>query len=280
MAPQTTDVSRGTIHCGDALQFLPTLAEAQFQLIIADAPYYQVLTDEAWDNRWSSPDDYVEWMASWVRECGRVLRPDGLLYVFGQLGQREHVWLHVASRLAREMQFHDMIIWDRAVGYNERQDSFTPQYEMILVLRPSQAIKPYFDKGAVRLPYDHATIKTYLKDKRYKDREARLRHLELGKHATNILRVPSLKGISKEKTGHPSQKPLALISHLIRAASRPGDWVLDPFLGSGTTAVAAENLGRRWLGIEENPEYVAMAKSRIQAATVDGGTASTKEFRA
>jgi DNA modification methylase len=268
MSSDSIEISRGTILPGDALQILPSLPAAQFQLIIADAPYYQVLTDEEWDNKWASPDDYVEWMARWVRECRRVLRPDGLLYVFGQLGQREHVWLHVASHLAREMQFHDMIIWDRAVGYNERQDSFTPQYEMILVLRTSQQAKPYFDKSAVRIPYDPATIKTYLRDKRYKDREARLRHLERGKHATNILRVPSLKGSSSEKTGHPSQKPLTLINHLIRAASRPGDLILDPFLGSGTTAVSAENLGRRWLGIEENPAYVVMARNRIQKAAM------------
>jgi len=266
MAFDSEDFTLGRMMGGDALQILPTLAAGQFQLILADAPYYQVLPDQPWDNRWTSPDEYVEWMARWVGECRRLLRPDGLLYVFGQLGQREHVWLHVASRLAREMQFHDMIIWDRAVGYNERQDSFTPQYEMILVLRTSQEAKPYFDKSAVRIPYDPATIKTYLRDKRYKDREARLRHLEHGKHATNILRVPSLKGSSKEKTGHPSQKPLTLINHLIRAASRPGDLILDPFLGSGTTAVSAENLGRRWLGIEENPAYVVMARNRIQKA--------------
>jgi site-specific DNA-methyltransferase (adenine-specific) len=263
------EISHSTILPGDALQILPTLPAEQFQLIIADAPYYQVLTDEDWDNKWDSPDDYIKWMASWVRECRRVLQPDGLLFVFGQLGQREHVWLHVASRLAREMHFHDMIIWDRVVGYNQRQDSFTPQYEMILVLRPTEATKPFFEKDAVRIPYDPATIKTYLKDPRYKDAEARQRHLELGKHATNILRVPSLKGAGKEKVGHPSQKPVALISHLIRAASRPGDFVLDPFLGSGTTAVAAENLGRHWVGIEQNDAYVAIARSRIQKATED-----------
>lgn len=269
MAPTSTAVSCGKLIHGDALEVLPSLPAEYFQVIIADAPYYQVLTGQDWDNKWNSPDDYIEWMASWVRECRRVLRPDGLLFVFGQVGQREHVWLHVASRLAREMQFHDMIIWDRAVGYNERQDSFTPQYEMILALRPSQATKPYFDKDAVRIPYAAATIQTYRKDQRYKDREARLRHLELGKHATNILRVPSLKGASKEKAGHPSQKPLVLISHLVRAASRPGDFVLDPFLGSGTTAVAAENLDRHWVGIEEKHAYAAMATRRIQKAAED-----------
>lgn len=253
----------GEIILGDALDVLPTLAAGRFQTIIADPPYFQVQTTEAWDNAWASPEAYLDWTIAWVTACRRVLHPDGLLYVFGQLGKREHVWLHVCSRLAHVMQFHDMIVWDRAVGYNERSDSFTPQYELVLVLRTSEAAVPYFNKSAVRLPYDQATIERYMRDKRYRDRAARARHLALGKYATNLLRVPSLKGSSREKVGHPTQKPIALIRHLIAASSRPGDEILDPFLGSGTTAVAARELGRRWLGIEQSPRYAAMAQARL-----------------
>ena len=258
-----TPIGNGQIHRGDALDVLPTLQAAQFQSIIADPPYFQVLLDESWDNTWHSADDYLAWTLKWVRECKRVLRPDGLLHIFGQLGKREHVWLHTCSMLAREMQFHDMIIWDRAVGYNERSDSFTPQYEMILVLRHAEDSKPYFDKDAVRIPYEEDRIQTYLKDKRYKDMEARERHLRKGKYATNILRVPSLKGHSTEKIGHPSQKPIALINQLIASSSRKGDTILDPFLGSGTTAEAAQQLGRKWVGIELNRDYVEIAAKRL-----------------
>lgn len=257
-------LGHGKIIAGDALGILPTLPASQFQLIIADPPYFQVLLEEGWDNTWQSPEDYLDWTLRWVRQCKRVLRPDGLMYIFGQLGKREHVWLHVCSLLAKEMQFHDMIIWDRAVGYNERYDSFTPQYEMILVLRHANDSKPYFDKDAVRLAYEEDTIQSYLKDKRYKDMRARELHLRKGKYATNILRVPSLKGSSKEKIGHPSQKPLALIQQLVLSGSRKGDAVLDPFLGSGTTAAAAEELGRTWVGIELNAEYRRISRNRIE----------------
>jgi len=261
--PEHSTVGNGRLIVGDALEILPTFRDSKFQLIIADPPYFQVLLDESWDNVWPSSEAYVEWTLKWVRECKRVLRPDGLLYIFGHLGKREHVWLHLCSLLAREMQFHDMIIWDRAVGYNERSDSFTPQYEMILALRSSADSKPYFNKDAVRLAYDEATIQGYLKDKRYKDLPSRERHLRKGKYATNILRVPSLKGQSKEKVGHPSQKPITLVNQLILSSSQVGDAVLDPFLGSGTTAASAEQLGRKWVGIERNPEYAKMAKERI-----------------
>ena len=260
-------IGNGQIYTGDALEILPSLERDIAQVVIADPPYYQVLTHETWDNRWCSPDDYLEWTVRWVRECKRVLRHNGLLYIFGQLGKREHVWLHTCSLIAKEMQFHDMIIWDRAVGYNERHDSFTPQYEMILVLRKAADAVPYFNKDAVRVPYEEGKIQMYLRDKRYKNRQAREAHLRKGKYATNILRVPSLKGSSKEKRGHPSQKPITLINHLIRASSHEGDLVIDPFLGSGTTAEAAEVNHRCWLGIEEREAYVEIAKKRIKSNT-------------
>lgn len=258
-------IGNGEIITGNALIVLETFEPNQFQTVIADPPYFQVLLDEEWDNSWQSAEDYLDWTLRWVKLCKRVLKQDGLLYIFGQLGKREHVWLHVCSLLAKEMQFHDMIVWDRAVGYNERSDSFTPQYEMVLVLRQAANSNPYFNKDAVRLPYDEDKIQSYLKDKRYKNKEARECHLRKGKYATNIHRVPSLKGSSKEKIGHPSQKPIELINRLIRSSSRKGDSVLDPFLGSGTTAASAESLGRKWIGIESNIAYAEMAKKRIES---------------
>jgi site-specific DNA-methyltransferase (adenine-specific) len=75
-----------------------------------------------------------------------------------------------------------------------------------------------------------------------------------------------LKGSSKEKCGHPSQKPIDLIAKLIACASDPGDLVLDPFLGSGTTSVVAQSLGRQWLGIEINSDYVEIARERLDKA--------------
>ncbi|MGV3662624.1 MAG: DNA-methyltransferase [Prosthecobacter sp.] len=246
---------------GDAFTELSKLPDATAQAIIADPPYFNVLEDEAWDTQWKTASDYLAWCEGWVGQSMRILRDDGLCFIFGQLGKREHTFLHLMSRLTRKHQFHDLIIWDRAVGYNERRDSFTPQYEMILVLRKGEETK--FNKDAVRVPYDAATIEAYMRDKRYKNKAARRAHLEKGKYATNILRVTSLKGISKEKCGHPSQKPLALIDKLILCSTDEGDLVLDPFLGSGTTAVAAQKLNRQWIGIERDKGYVKIARKRL-----------------
>jgi len=252
------------IH-GDALAELRKLPDSVAQAIIADPPYFNVLEDEAWDTQWKTPTHYIAWCEKWAAESMRVLRDDGLCFIFGQLGKREHTFLHLMSRLSHQHQFHDLIIWDRAVGYDERRDSFTPQYEMVLVLRKGEKTK--FNKGAVRIPYDAKTITKYLKDPRYKDKKARKAHLEAGKYVTNILRVPSLKGPSKEKCGHPSQKPIDLIEKLILCATDEGDLVIDPFLGSGTTAAAAKKLKRKWLGIEKDSNYLKIARARLKKPT-------------
>lgn len=256
-----------TVIQGDALHRLGDMPPAVAQCIIADPPYYNVLPEHGWDVQWESAEDYISWCQAWVEECMRVLRPDGLCFIFGQVGKREHTFLHLMSELAKRHQFHDLVIWDRVVGYDDRKDSFTPQYEMVLVLRGSGKTK--FIKDAVRIPYDDETIRLYMRDNRYKDMLKRRQHLEKGKFATNILSVPSLKGVSKEKCGHPSQKPEALIEKLIVCSTEPGDVVLDPFLGSGTSALIAALLKRQWVGIERDPKYVQMARKRLKDVMPD-----------
>lgn len=246
---------------GDAIVELVKVQDRSVQAVIADPPYFNVDGDDHWGGDQETEESYLRWCDHWVFEAMRVLKDDGLCFIFGQPGKREQGFIHLASMLIKKYQFHDLIVWDRAVGYNERQDSFTSQYEMILVLRKSDKVK--FNKGAVRIPYDKKTIETYLKDKRYKNMSARKAHLNKGKKATNILRVPSLKGASKEKCGHSKQKPLALIKMLVACSSDPGDTVLDPFLGSGTTAIAAESQKRFWIGIERRPDYLSIANHRL-----------------
>lgn len=250
------------IILGDCIPAMKSLRPKTARLVVADPPYYNVLREAEWDTQWTSQAEYVQWSMAWIKEAMRLLVPGGLLYCFGQTGKREHVFLHLMSKASSVYAFHDLIIWDRVVGYNDRGDSFTPAYEMALVLRKDGA-EPLFDKDAVREPYDRETIKAYALDRRYKNLEARLEHLNKGKKATNLWRVPSLKGSAREKCGHPSQKPLALIDRIVRSSSAPGELVVDPFVGSGTTSVIAQRLNRRCVGIERSEEYVAMARERL-----------------
>ena len=263
-APREASLPLNQVQQGDALRLLGTLPSQCVQAVIADPPYYNVLTEQPWDCQWRCLEEYLCWCEAWTKESLRVLKPDGLCFIFGQVGKREHGFIHLMSRLCQCHQFHDLLIWDRVVGYNQRRDSFTPAYEMILVLRKNEQVK--FNKNAVRIPYNAQTIATYLKDKRYKNRKARQAHLQKGKFSTNILTCPSLKGNSKEKCGHPSQKPLGLLDKLVLCATDTGDIVLDPFLGSGATAMAAQQHGRPWIGIEQNAQYCRLAEQRLAAA--------------
>lgn len=250
------------VICGDCLSVLPTLAPDSARLVIADPPYFNVLLGENWDTAWESEAAYLDWTTRWIEAAMQVLVPGGLLYCFGQVGKREHAMLHLMSQATRQWSFHDLLIWDRAVGYANRCDSWNPAYEMALVLRRDGA-PVLFDKDAVRERYSKKTIAAYARDKRYKDKAARRKHLSRGKYATNLWRIPSLKGSSKEKVGHPSQKPQALIERIVRACSVEGDLVVDPFLGSGTTAVACQKLARRWIGVEQDAAYAEMARARL-----------------
>ena len=256
-----------TILNADCLEILPQIAEASARLVIADPPYFRVLTGEAWDNQWADEAAYLEWSLRWMRLAMRALVPGGLLYCFGQTGKREQIWLQLMARSCAEFEYHDLIIWDRAVGYNERRDSFTPAYEMILALRKAGAT-PYFDKDTVREPYDKRTRARYLKDKRYKNLAARHEHLQRGKYATNLWRVPSLKGTSLEKVGHPAQKPEEIVRRLVLSSSAPGDLVVDPFAGSGTVGAVCATHGRRYFGVEITPVFAELARRRIEANKV------------
>jgi len=247
------------VHCADVLAFLRRLPSRFVQAVVADPPYFRVLK-HSWDNQWPDFDAYLKWSLLWLHECMRVLRDDGLCFVFGQVGKREWGFFDFCSCATHLYRFHDLLIWDRIVGY-QRADSLDPAYEQVLVLRKSDTVR--FFKGRVRTPYDADTIRRYQRDKRYSNQAARRRHLRLGKYARNIIDVASLRGSSREKTGHPSQKPLKLIQQLVLMSTDKGDIILDPFSGSGTTAVAAELLGRRWISIERKPKYCRMIERRL-----------------
>ena len=105
------------IH-GDVLAELTRLPANLAQAVIADPPYGNVLVETGWDTQWKHLSDYLEWCQAWTSQCMRILKDDGLCFIFGQLGKREHGFIHLMSQLCHSFQFHDLIIWDRVVGYN------------------------------------------------------------------------------------------------------------------------------------------------------------------
>jgi len=257
-----TPLPQNQVICADVKDGLPRVSSRSVQLVLADGPYGKALKVR-WDNQWRGLKQFLEWYERCVSECLRVLRDDGACILFGQIGKRCHWFVHLQSYLSLRFpgHFFDRIIWDRIVGYSERRDSFTPAHEEALILRKSATTK--FRKDRVREPYTEEQQRQLMRDERYSDKKARAEHLAKGKYLRNIIRVPSLRGTSKEKCGHPSQKPLELIQALIALFTDRGDLVLDPFLGSGTTGVAAQLLGRPWIGIEKSRQHCWRAQKRL-----------------
>lgn len=237
---------------GDCLKILSSIPSGSVQLIICDPPYNILLAD------WDKHTDYIDWAKSWLAEAERVLAPTGSIAIFGGLqyqgeaGSGDLISLISYMREHSEMLLANLIIWNYPNGMSA-QRFFANRHEEIAWFAKTK--KYYFDLDAVREPFDEATKAIYLKDKRLNPES-----VEKGRNPTNVWQMPRLNGNSKERVGHPTQKPAVVIQRLIRALSYPGSTVLDFFGGSGVTARVAIEEGRNSICTDADPifkEYVA-----------------------
>jgi site-specific DNA-methyltransferase (adenine-specific) len=229
----------------DCLELLSEIPDGSIQLIVCDPPYNIQLAE--WDDR----EDYAEWAARWLKEAERVLAPTGNMAVFGGLqfqgeaGSGDLLTLVSHLRARSRMRLVNLIIWNYPNGMSA-QRFFANRHEEIAWFGKTE--KYYFDLDAVREPYDEETKRVYLKDKRL-----RADSVEKGRNPTNVWQMPRLNGNSKERVGHPTQKPRAVIRRLVRALSYPGSTVLDFFAGSGTTTRVALEEGRNSISSDNSP---------------------------
>lgn len=230
----SNEVPDRTVHAVlnlDCLELLAEIPDGSIQLIVCDPPYNIQLAE--WDDR----ADYAEWAARWLKEAERVLAPTGNMAVFGGLqfqgeaGSGDLLTLISHLRARSTMRLVNLIIWNYPNGMSA-QRFFANRHEEIAWFGKTE--KYYFDLDSVREPYDEETKRAYLKDKRL-----RADSVEKGRNPTNVWQMPRLNGNSKERVGHPTQKPRAVIQRLVRALSYPGSTVLDFFAGSGTTTRVA-----------------------------------------
>ena len=217
----------------DCLQLLSSIPDDSVQLIVCDPPYNIRLAD--WDNY----DDYIDWASNWLKEAERVLSPNGSIAIFGGLQYQGEAGsgdlLSVINHLRRNsnMLLVNLIIWNYQNGMSA-QRFFANRHEEIVWFAKTR--KYFFDLDAVREPYEEDVMRVYLKDKRLNPET-----VKKGRNPTNVWRIARLNGNSKERVGHPTQKPIAIIQRLVRALSYPGSTILDFFGGSGiTTRVAIE----------------------------------------
>ncbi|MCR9150922.1 MAG: DNA methyltransferase [Rhodobacteraceae bacterium] len=243
-----------TIIAGDCIAAMRALPEASIDLVFADPPYNLQLrgdlhrpdnsrvdaVDDAWD-RFASFADYDGFTRAWLAEARRVLKPDGAIWVIGSY--------HNIFRVGAALQDHGFwilndVVWRKSNPMpNFRGKRLTNAHETLIWASKSEGAKYTFNYEA-------------------------LKALNEGVQMRSDWVLPICTGHERLKDdagdkAHPTQKPEALLHRVLLATTNPGDVVLDPFFGTGTTGAVAKMLGRDWIGIEREEAYRAVAQARL-----------------
>lgn len=246
------------LHTRDAFKLLAKIPDETIDLLVTSPPYCMGMSYETS----ISAADFSSLHRRILPEVERVLRPGGS--VCWQVGH--HVQKGVSIPLdalvysAAAEQTHlvlrNRIVWHFGHG-NHSKRRFSGRHETILWFTKGENY--YFDLDPVRVPQKYPGKRAYKGEKK-----GELSGNPLGKNPGDVWDIPNVKAKHPEKTEHPCQFPVAMIQRLVKSLSRPGDTVVDPFMGSGTTAVAAISAGRNFIGSDMVEDYVGIAQHRLQ----------------
>jgi modification methylase len=246
------------IILGDCLAELAKLPTASIDLIFADPPYNLQLdgallrpnnttvdgVDDAWD-KFASFADYDAFSRAWLAECRRVLKPDGAIWVIGSY--------HNIFRLGVAIQdlgfwIQNDVIWRKVNPMpNFRGMRFTNAHETLIWAARDAKSRVTFNYDSLKVMNDDLQMRS--------------------DWLFPICSGPERLKDDGGRKAHPTQKPEALLARVILATTQPGDVVLDPFFGTGTTGAVAKRLGRKFIGIERDPDYAKAAAERIEVVT-------------
>ncbi|MBM4025536.1 MAG: site-specific DNA-methyltransferase [Planctomycetes bacterium] len=238
---------KNQILCGDCVEVLRR-AQAPFaDLVFADPPFnigykYDKYHDE------KAHTQYLAWTRAWIGECVRLLKPQGSIYIAIGDEYAAHIKLILEDELRLTMR--NWIVWHYTFG-QQTKNKFARSHTHIL----------YFVKDAKSFVFNDDVVRVISdRQKKYCDRRAN----PDGKMPDDVWNeYPRVCGTFLERTGFPCQMPESLLARIIRASSNEGDWVLDPFCGSGTTAAVAHKLKRTYTTIDLSEAYAEAARERI-----------------
>ena len=245
-----------SIISGDCVAAMESLPERSVDMIFADPPYNLQLegelhrpnntkvdgVDDDWD-KFADFATYDRFTEAWLKAARRVLKDDGTIWVIGSY----HNIFRVGTKL-QDLGYWMLndVIWRKTNPMpNFRGRRFTNAHETMIWCAKSKDSRNTFNYESMKALND----------------DLQMRSDWLLPICSGGERLKDSQG----KKGHPTQKPEALLHRVILAATKPGDVVLDPFFGSGTTGAVAKRLGRRWIGIERDPAYIDLARKRIAA---------------
>ena len=255
------EIENQLIH-QDLFACVDWLPNAFIDLLIIDPPYN--LNKQYGEKKFAKTSSslYEEWLDSWIKKLTRCLKPDASLYVCCDWQSSKSI----QSILEKYFIIRNRITWEREKGRGANANWKNCSEDIWFCTMSNDY---YFDVDAVKLkkkviaPYRDTSGEP-------KDWEESATGNYRLTHPSNFWTDISIPFWSMpENTDHPTQKPEKLIAKLMLASSKPGDFVFDPFFGSGTTCVVAKKLGRKFSGVEQEPEYCQMAVKRLDRAHSD-----------
>lgn len=255
---------------GDCIASLEKLEPHSVDVVFADPPYHlsnggttcqsgrRVRVDKgAWDASRGVVNDHA-FQLEWLQACRRVLKPSGTIWVSGT----QHVIFSVGYAM-QELGFHllNTITWYKPnAAPNLACRFFTHSAEIVLWASPmrTRPLAHRFNYKAMKASNGGRQMRDVWE---LRDAEGQAD----GQPEQEVWAIPTPGPREKVHGRHPTQKPIALLNRILEASTAPGDLVLDPFCGSGTTGVAALAHGCRFLGFEQDPQYVALAAKRLRS---------------
>ena len=250
-----------TVICGDAFNVLKSLPQGSFDLLFADPPYNLSKKFGNEEFRAVAADQYEIWLDSWLSLCTPLLKKTASVYICGDWRSSSAIQ-RVGSRY---FELRNRITWEREKGRGAKAN-WKNAAEDIWFFTVSADYT--FNTDAVK--QRRRVLAPYTKDGEPKDWDRSDTGNFRDTHPSNIwtdITVPYWS--MPENTDHPTQKPEKLLAKILLASTTEGDLVLDPFAGSGTTAVVANKLGRNFVAIEADEQYCLLAQKRLELAEGD-----------
>jgi DNA modification methylase len=260
-------MDRNTLIQGDCIEGLAAIEPGSVDLVFADPPFNIGYDYDIYEDR-KEADEYLAWTRKWVEGVQRVLKPDGTFWL--AIGDDFAAELKVLVQRDLGFSCRSWVIWYYTFGVNcTKKFSRSHTHLFHFVKNPKRFT---FNADAIRVPSARQLV--YADGRanakgRLPDDTWILRPQDLPDGFTageDTWYFPRVCGTFKERAGwHGCQMPEHLLGRIIEVSSNPGETVLDPFAGSGTTLAAAKKLGRRWLGTELSPQYAQRASARLAA---------------
>jgi DNA modification methylase len=282
------------IYCGDCREVLHHFPENSIDLIYLDPPFfsnkhYEVIWGDgyelrAFEDRWKGGiSNYIAWMEDKLRECQRVLKNTGSLYLHCDYHASHYLKVLMDKEIFGEPNFRNEIVWFYGPKASQKYPTFQEKHDTIFLYTKTDK----FVFNPVLQEYSQATLAERKTRFKFKDQEGRYRlttrrdadgskyrakvYLHEGVAAPDVWDIPIINATSNERLGYPTQKPEALLDRIIRASSNEGDLVLDPFCGCGTALAVAQKMTdngkpapRRWIGIDVSPTACKLIAARMR----------------